>query len=78
MSAGGHDALGGAPAHGKRVACPRIPFQPANPTTQINDKPATAVDGHRGAAVGAGDLFPEDVRYLAEVVVATTCDQICS
>ena len=78
MGAGGHDALGRAPAHGKRVACPGNPIQAANPTPQIDDKPAAVVDGHGSAAVGTGDLLPEDVRHLAEFFVATTCDQICS
>jgi hypothetical protein len=36
------------------------------------------IDADRGAAVGTGDLLPEDVRHLAEFFVATTCDQICS
>ena len=53
MGASGHDALGRAPAHGKRVACPGNPIQAANPTPQIDDKPAAVVDGHGGAAVGA-------------------------
>ena len=78
VGAGGGDALGRAPAHGKRVACPGNPIQAANPTPQIDDLPAAVVVGHRGAAIGAGDLLPEDVRHLAEFFVVTTCDQICS
>ena len=78
MGAGGGDALGRTPAHGKRVARPGIPIHAPDPTPHVEDKPAMVVDGHSGAAVGAGDLSPEDVRHLAEFFVVTTSDQICS
>ncbi len=78
MGAGGGHALGRTPAHGKRVAAPGNPIPAANPTPQIDDQPAAVVDGHRGAALGAGDLLPEDVRHLAELVVVTTSDLIGS
>jgi hypothetical protein len=50
----------------------------AESTPHVHDKPAAVINGHGGAAVGAGDLLPEDVRHLAEFFVVTTSDQICS
>ena len=78
MGAGGDHTLGRTPAHGKRVAFPGIPIHGANSTPHVDDEPATVIDGHRGAAVGAGHLRPEDVRHFGELVVVTTCGQICS
>lgn len=78
MRAGGGDAFGGAPAHGKGVALPGVPARGANSTPHIDDKPAAVIDGHRGAAVGTRDLLPEDVRHFAELVVITAFGQIRS
>ena len=36
------------------------------------------IDGHRGAAVGASHLRPENIRHFRELVVASTRGQICS
>jgi hypothetical protein len=78
VGAGGDHTSGRTPAHGKCVAFLGIPIQGANSTPHVDDEPAMVIDGHRGAAVGARHLRPEDVRHFGELVVATTCGQICS